>query len=58
MIIEAFSHEKFLYVRLLGSFSNLMVGKGTGFFVINYKKVIQPKMVVMIFPESDETTWT
>ena len=22
------------------------------------KEVIQPKMIVMIFPESDETTWT
>ena len=27
-------------------------------FLLFTKEVIQPKMIVMIFPEIDETTWT
>ena len=55
-----FNHSKFgkgslCYISILLFSLSLMYDF---IFLLFTKEVIQPKMIVMIFPEIDETTWT
>ena len=55
-----FNHSKFgkgslSYISILLFSLSLMYDF---IFLLFTKEVIQPKMIVMIFPEIDETTWT